>query len=478
MDKTMSESEKEGFLGSTWSGLQSAWREIVRVSTRANGAGDSKLETIRSQIGACLGQKGGEVSARNRAANLARSYLGFSAEKRLEFLTILNNEFGADQDRIVAATAALQAAGDDTEVELARHELRQALEPARVRLLQKFNTLQSGPRFLVELRRELIQLKREHPELAALERDLKELLRSWFDIGFLELKSLNWNSPASLLEKLSRYEAVHKVRSWHDLKNRLDTDRRCFAFFHPCMPDEPLIFIEVALVKGLAVQIQDLLNVKADVLEAEDADTAIFYSISNAQQGLVGISFGNFLIKQVVTELRRDLPNLKQFSTLSPIPGYVSWLKSELAEKRVALLPAELKAFKRLAGGTSPLELISDSLESTRWIRDEELRDAMKPVLLRECSLYLLQVKRAGWQTAANPVAHFHLSNGARMEQLNWLGDTSTKGLRESAGIMINYLYRLDKIENYHEDYSSIGKINASKAVLGLQGKVDPKRFA
>lgn len=475
--ETDTNSSPEGILGSTWSGLRSAWREIVRVSTRTNTTSDSDPDTIRAQIDACLSKKGGDVSARRRAAGLARSYLGFEANERLEFLRILNNEYGADSDLVAGAVEALDGAKDESETEMARYRLRLALEPARIKLLREFNTLQSGPRFLVELRRELIGLKKEHPELAALERDLKELLRSWFDIGFLDLKSINWNSPASLLEKLGRYEAVHRVRSWQDLKNRLDSDRRCFAFFHPCMPDEPLIFIEVALVRGLSVQIQDLLDEKADVLEAEEADTAIFYSISNAQQGLVGISFGNFLIKQVVDLLRRELPNLKHFSTLSPIPGYLSWFMEELAAERIALLPAENKGFKSLAGGEAPLQLMKDALKSCLWAKDEKLREAMKPVLMRQCSLYLQQVKRTGKQTAANPVAHFHLSNGARMEQLNWMGDTSNKGLRESAGIMINYLYRLDRIDRYHEDYCSKGKINASKPVLALQGKIDPMRF-
>ncbi len=478
MAKKADANSKEGLIGSTWAGLQLAWREIVRVSTKANTPNDSDPDTIRSQVRACLSQKGGEVSARNRAAGLARSYLGFSVEDRLEFLKILNNEFGADGDLITGAIDALQTAHTDTEIELCRYQLRRALEPARVRLLREFNTLQSGPRFLVELRRELIELSKEHPELAALERDLKELLRSWFDVGFLDLSSINWNSPASLLEKLGRYEAVHKVRSWRDLKNRLDTDRRCFAFFHPCMPNEPLIFIEVALVNGLATQIQELLDERMPVLEPDEADTAIFYSISNAQKGLVGISFGNFLIKQVVNRLRRELPNLKRFSTLSPIPGYMKWLKSELAADLISLLPAESKALKPLAGEAKPLELFANALQGSAWHRDEVLSEAMKPVLLRHCTIYLQQVKRPGRRTAIDPVAHFHLNNGARMEQLNWMGDTSPKGIHESAGIMINYLYRLDRIESYHEDYQSNGKINASKAVIALQGKVAPNRYS
>ncbi|MDQ8187243.1 malonyl-CoA decarboxylase [Pelagicoccus sp. SDUM812002] len=477
MAKKSVSNSKEGFIGSTWAGLQSAWREIVRVSTRANTSDDSDPDTIRSQIRACLDQKGGEVSARNRAAGLARSYLEFSAEERLEFLKILNNEFGANGDLIASAIDALKTAENEAETELSRYRLRRALEPARVQLLREFNTLHSGPRFLVELRRELIDLVKEYPELSALERDLKELLRSWFDVGFLDLTSINWNSPASLLEKLGRYEAVHKVRSWRDLKNRLDTDRRCFAFFHPCMPNEPLIFIEVALVKGLAVQIQDLLDEKMPVLEPDEADTAIFYSISNAQRGLVGVSFGNFLIKQVVDLLRRELPNLKRFSTLSPIPGYVKWLESELESGRASLSPSESKALKPIAGEEKPIEFVANALKSPNWHRDDALRGVLKPVLLRYCALYLQQAKRTGRGTAADPVAHFHLNNGARMEQLNWMGDTSPKGIQESAGIMINYLYRLDRIESYHEDYNSNGKINASKGVVALQGKVDSSKY-
>ncbi|MDQ8183029.1 malonyl-CoA decarboxylase [Pelagicoccus sp. SDUM812005] len=477
MAKKSDNNSKEGILGSTWAGLQVAWREIVRVSTRANTPDESDPDTIRTQIRACLNQKGGEVSARNRAAGLARSYLGFSPEERLEFLKILNHEFGADGDLIAGAVDALQGAETEAEIELARYRLRKALEPARVQLLREFNTLHSGPRFLVELRRELIDLVKEHPDLSPLERDLKELLRSWFDVGFLELSNINWNSPASLLEKLGRYEAVHKVRSWRDLKNRLDSDRRCFAFFHPCMPDEPLIFIEVALVKGLAVQIQSLLDEKMPVLEPDEADTAIFYSISNAQKGLVGVSFGNFLIKQVVNRLRRELPNLKRFSTLSPIPGYLNWLKSELAAERIKLLPAEAKALKPFAADAKPVDFLANALKGASWHRDNALSDALKPVLLRYCAIYLQQAKRPGRRTTLDPVAHFHLTNGARIEQLNWMGDTSPKGMQESAGIMINYLYRLDRIERYHEDYHSEGKVNASKPVIALQGKVDPQRY-
>lgn len=459
-----------GLFGTAWQNVRMVWREIVRVSTRSGGETDAAPEALREQIEECLRQRGGEVSARNRAASLARAYIEFGPEARLRFLRLLNEEFGANANAIAVAIEKLNAATELRDIESARHRLREALEPARVALLRKFTTLHSGPRFLVELRRELLDLLKENPDLAPLERDLKELLRSWFDVGFLELRSITWNSPASLLEKLSRYEAVHRVRGWVDLKNRLDIDRRCFAFFHPCMPDEPLIFIEVALTRDLATQIQELLDPKAEALESDEADTAIFYSISNAQRGLDGISFGNFLIKQVVDQLRRGLPNLKRFSTLSPIPGYVKWLREELAGNRVSLTASEAKKLKPLAGELAPLEFLAKSLESPAWARDSAIADALKAPLMRLCARYLLQAKRSDGLGALNPVAHFHLNNGARVEQLNWLGDTSAKGMQESAGIMINYLYRLDRIDRCHEEYRSKGKIAASSSVEGLAG--------
>ncbi|MDQ8203572.1 malonyl-CoA decarboxylase [Pelagicoccus sp. SDUM812003] len=459
---------KEGLFGSALQNLRSAWREIVRVSRKSDTPDISNPENLRAQIEACLEKKGGDVSARHRAAELARAYLAFPPAKRLAFLRVLSSEYGADADLIAGAVAGLDAATSAEEVETARYRLRQALEPARLNLLREFNTLQSGPRFLVQLRKDLIDFKKEHPELGPLERDLRELLRSWFDIGFLEMQSITWNSPASLLEKLGRYEAVHRVRSWLDLKNRLDIDRRCFAFFHPCMREEPLIFIEVALVKGLAVQIQELLDEKAEVLESDEADTAIFYSISNAQKGLVGISFGNFLIKQVVAKLRQELPNLKRFATLSPLPGFARWLARELEVENVSLRPGELKKFKALGLEESPLQLLAQVAQSGKWARDASVCEALKPVLLRLCADYLLNAKRKGGAKAADPVAHFHLTNGARVEQINWMGDTSGKGMQESAGLMVNYLYRLDRIDRFHEDYQSRGKINASKSVKGL----------
>ena len=278
-------------------------------------------ESIAAQMRSCLAGRGGEVSARNRAAKLAETYQGLDEAGRKDFLRTLAS-FDSDADAVAGAYAEVQAAADPAELAIAKAALRRALEPPRLRLLTQFTTIPDGRKFLVDLRGFLLKVRRDDKLLAALDADLRGLLAAWFDIGFLELQRIDWNSPAVLLEKLVGYEAVHEIRSWRDLKNRLDSDRRCYAFFHPRMPGEPLIFVEVALVKGLAGSVQKLLDEKAPLLDPREADTAIFYSISNCQQGLAGISFGNFLIKRVVEELSGEFRNLKTFATLSPIPGF------------------------------------------------------------------------------------------------------------------------------------------------------------
>jgi malonyl-CoA decarboxylase len=342
------------------------------------------------------------------------------------------------------------------------------LEPPRLKLLTQFNALPDGVKFLVDMRAELMRLGRENGELQALEKDLKRLLAGWFDVGFLELRRITWQAPAALLEKLIDYEAVHEIRSWTDLKNRLDSDRRCYAFFHPRMPQEPLIFVEIALVSGLAGDVHALLDESQPVADPSSADTAIFYSISNAQRGLAGISFGNFLIKRVVDDLSRELPNLKTFATLSPIPGFRRWLDRQIEAGDEKLLPeAEAKALSALVQGDSGGALLRAALAVEDWPERPELAEALEAPLSRLAARYLYREKRVDGR-AADPVAHFHLSNGARMERLCWLGDRSEKGLRESAGIMINYLYRLGDIEQSHENYTGEGAVAVSSAIRSL----------
>jgi malonyl-CoA decarboxylase len=334
--------------------------------------------------------------------------------------------------------------------------------------LRQFNALPEGVKFLVDRRAELVA-ERDDPALSGLAEDLRELLANWFDIGFLELKRITWDSPAALLEKLMAYEAVHEIRGWTDLKNRVEADRRCFAFFHPRMPDEPLIFVEVALVKGIAGDVRALLDEAAPVSDADAADTAIFYSISNCQKGLVGISFGDFLIKRVVDALTAELPRLKTFATLSPVPGFRAWLKGSAAKGGGLLLPAEAKFLAPFAEATvvTPEDTLVHLIETPGWEREAGVAAAVKAPLLRLCARYLVNEQgRPG--RALDPVAHFHLMNGARIEQLNWLGDTSERGLQQSAGMMVNYRYRLADIEANHEAYRGEGKVAAAAAVQSL----------
>ncbi len=445
--------------------IAGVWRDMAdRVSTDED-------QGIASQMRACLDARGGEVSARNRAAKLAQAYLGLDAAGRQGFLRDLAS-FDSDAEAVARAYEAVQSAADAAERATAKVKLRRALEPPRVRLLTQFTTIPDGMKFLVDLRATLLTLTRGDPYLAALEHDMRGLLASWFDVGFLELQRIDWNSPAVLLERLVGYEAVHEIRSWSDLKNRLDSDRRCYALFHHRMPNEPLIFVEVALVRGLADSVQRLLDKKAPLLDPKVADTAIFYSISNCQDGLAGISFGNFLIKRVVELLGSEFRNLKAFATLSPIPGFGKWLGAKLADGDTALLSEEEAASLRTAApanapaaetGTQALDAI---LHHRGWFRDATMQKAAEPVLVRLAARYLLGESRGS--RALDPVAHFHLSNGARVERIVMGADTGGKGVKESATLMVNYLYDPAKIEEYHEDYAGEGKRNASTAVRRL----------
>lgn len=474
-----SEITRASLLNRTMQNLREAWQEVADwrdgfLSTAPNpNLPEKDMEALKEQMRDCLEGRGGEVSARARAANLGRIYLSLSAKGRKRFLQILATEFDIDRKAVDQAATKWQQASDDLgERAKAERALRQALQPPRLRLLTQLNALPEGFHFLVDLRQELLGWRKDDPALAALERDLLSLLTSWFDVGFLELRRITWDSPASLLEKMIAYEAVHPIRSWDDLKNRLSSDRRCFAFFHPRMPNEPLILVQVALVNGIADNVQTLLDEAAPVVDTASADTAIFYSISNAHEGLSGISFGNFLIKRVVDELISEFKNLKAFATLSPIPGFRYWLDSKLktsdgdADKEL-LTPAERKVLASAFGtGNEPASL-QTLLQTPDWHQKPEYAKALKNPLQRLCARYLAKEKREGG-TAYDRVANFHLSNGSRIERLNWLADTSAKGLSQSAGMMVNYLYKLNDIEANHEAYRGEGKIMTSSAIKTL----------
>jgi malonyl-CoA decarboxylase len=417
----------------------------------------------------CLDGRGGEVTARARAAELGRTYLALNQGGRERFLRLLASEFDTDHDAVDRCCAALADATATAERIAAERALRAALLPPRVTLLRQFNALPEGVKFLVDRRAELIAIANGDPVLRGLADDLRDVLANWFDIGFLELQRITWDAPASLLEKLMAYEAVHEIRGWTDLKNRLEADRRCFAFFHPRMPDEPLIFVEVALVSGIAGNIETLLDETAPMGNPQTADTAIFYSISNCQRGLVGISFGDFLIKRVVDALAAELPRLKTFATLSPLPAFRAWLAAE-AERGPLLLPNEAKAVEAVSAGMDLAgadDALLRLLDRPEWVDDLRIAAALREPLLRLAARYLLHARTPSGR-ALDPVAHFHLSNGARVEQLDWLGDRSPKGLQQSAGLMVNYLYRLGDIEANHEAYRDEGRVAASSTVRGL----------
>jgi malonyl-CoA decarboxylase len=464
-----------GFGRRTLANLRSAWREIA-LSARGVLSGAPRPDLPEDDIGRlhqqmlnCLDGRGGEVSARARAAALGRSFLALNAAGRERFLRLLAEEFDTDHAVVDDCCALVSAAADAPARAAAERALRAALTPPRVKLLRQFNALPEGVKFLVDRRAELLATAAGDAALRGLADDMRELLADWFDIGFLELRRISWDSSAALLEKLIAYEAVHEIRGWTDLKNRLEADRRCFAFFHPRMPDEPLIFVEVALVDGIAGNIHALLDEAAPIGDPQAADSAIFYSISNCQKGLVGISFGDFLIKRVVDALAIELPRLKSFATLSPLPGFRAWLKAE-TERGSLLLAGEARALRALANGSDDGDadrLLLTLVDDARWTEAAQTVAALREPLLRLCARYLLQA-RAPSGRALDPVAHFHLSNGARVDRLNWFADVSSKGLQQSAGIMVNYLYRLGDIEANHAAYREEGRVIASATVRNL----------
>ena len=422
------------------------------------------LDKIRTQLTECVAGLGGEVSARQRAARLAHTYLQLDDDGRHGFLKLIALEFGPDPKQVAKAHQAYQAAVGTAKQWDAEAGLRMAMRSRRIRILTQFNAIPQGVKFLVEMRVDLLRFLKHDKELQALDRELESRLSAWFDIGFLELQRITWNSPAALLEKLVEYEAVHEIRSWQDLKNRLDSDRRCYAFFHPRMPAEPLIFVEVALTDKLTGSVQGLLDEHAPVFDTSKADCAIFYSISNTQVGLRGVSFGNFLLKRVIEDLQRDFPKLNTFATLSPIPRLRDWAKQNPQVVAEAFQPGDWKKLGALdiTGLESP-RLAAVMAGRPEWATDTELANVLKDPLTRIAARYLLEARSA--DKPYDPVARFHLGNGARVERLNWFGDTSEKGLAQSWGLMVNYLYDPDAIERNVETFAREQKVAASSGI-------------
>lgn len=431
--------------------------EKLILSGKLSLNGDSVPETqvLVRWIDACLAEDGGQIAARERAATLGRSYRLLDDVGRARFLMLLVEEYSTDGSVVNVAIKNWEAA-QDAEKHLANIELRKALEPPRMKLLAQLNSVPEGVKFLVDMRADVLGLLQELPELKPLEADLKRLLSTWFDIGLLHLEEISWeNSSAEVLEKLIAYEAVHAIQGWSDLKNRLREDRRCYALFHPNMPSEPLIFVQVALTEGVADNIQHILDQSTPVLDNRKIDAAIFYSISNAQRGLAGISFGNYLIKSAVSLLQSDFPQIKRFSTLSPIPGFKNWCTSQLNADEAA---------SPLVHEVATLLLNAEDIMAVL----ESVDDPTKNKVLRVAAHYLANEKRTGTFKAKDPVANFHLGNGAMIGQLNWLADTSENGLKQSFGLMVNYFYEAKKIQQRSREYGNKETLPMSNSVRKL----------
>ncbi|WP_244914631.1 malonyl-CoA decarboxylase domain-containing protein [Pandoraea apista] len=406
-----------------------------KLSPRAESA-------LRRQLTQCLSARLTDSAANEAARDFMARYDAASPGGQLALLAVVADICASDGNALADAGKD----GDGASAKRTASGLAGALGSARVRFLKRFNALPDGLPFLVRWRADMLHHRAALPGLAALEDDLGSLFSTWFDVGLLELHPITWDSPASLLEKLMRYEAVHEISSWADLRNRLDSDRRCYAFFHPRMPREPLIFVEVAFVPDMAADVHSLLDEKAPLEDLRRIRWAIFYSISNTQPGLRGVSFGNFLLKRVIDELQVDFPKLRNFATLSPIPGFNDWLRQlsaqalaeTLGPKRAKLLAQEAS----LASGTTGAQMMT-------WLQTLPERKSMQ-VLQRSlgealAAHYLARETVRG--QPRDPVARFHLGNGARVERINWQADLSKKGAKQSCGMMVNYLYEPDELD-------------------------------
>ncbi|MGZ5036027.1 MAG: malonyl-CoA decarboxylase [Usitatibacter sp.] len=397
--------------------------------------GERRADRLAGLLRTLISERG-EATGALLARRAVALYRGLDARGRQRFFERLAREFSPDRGEVLAAAGAYNA--DPSPAHFAA--LQRVVEPPRQEVFRRMNMAPGGTAALLDLRRELLAAIKDSPELAVVDHDLTHLLGSWFNRGFLELRRIDWSTPAAILEKLIEYEAVHEIHGFPDLKRRLERDRRCFAFFHPALPGEPLIFVEVAFVNELPADVAPILAMESAVGDPRRARCAVFYSITSCQAGLKGISFGNFLIKQVASDLQAELPNLKVFATLSPVPGLRSWAEGSL---RADALPAP---------GAAPDEAMRETLEGlAAW--------------------YLTREWTAGH--SLDPVARFHLGNGASLQRINWMADGSARGLAQSYGLMVNYVYDLGDVERNHEEYVKRHRVACSGAVEKLAKGVE-----
>jgi len=421
---------------------------LAAITERGKALADftviSQAATPMEQIAALcrsLLSSRGEASALATAAEILARYRLLDRPTKLEFFRTLLDDFGPNMEPLVAAARAFASSPDERAAE-ALHRLS---EPRRQSLFRLLNQSEQGTAELIHMRADLLTMLSDHSELDPVDKDFQHLFRSWFNRGFLELRRIDWDTPAAILERIIRYEAVHEIEDWDDLRRRIDPpDRRLYAFFHPRLRDEPLIFVEVALAREITASIDTILSPERKMIETGEADTAVFYSISDCQPGLRGISFGNFLIKQVVEELRAELPQLSRFTTLSPVPLFSRWLSSQPVE-----------------------ELGIATITRRDWWQDTREAAAIEPKLTALAAWYLTGPRDAAGRLL-DPVGRFHLGNGARLERINWLANTGPAGMASSYGIMVNYLYKLNEIERNHEAYASGQSVATSGPVRRL----------
>jgi len=393
----------------------------------------------------------GEASGVAMAREILVRYADLKTGPRVAFFEALAHRFGPDGRRLEAAIKVWGQNPSDASAA----EVHLAAEPRRQELLRRLNLAPNGTALLVKMRAQLLEAMDHRDDLAVVDADFVHLFSSWFNRGFLVLRRIDWATPANILEKIIRHEAVHKIKSWDDLRRRIDpADRRCYAFFHPALVDEPLIFVEVALMRDIPGAIAPILMGQREILDPDRANTAVFYSISNCQRGLAGVTFGHFLIKQVVEEISREMPRLANFVTLSPAPGFAAWLKREREKEHSTVLTHEDHA-------------ALTALDAQGWWQVPERRAALQEPLMRAAAHYYLHARNARG-LPVDPVARFHLGNGARLEQLDFLGDGSENGISQAYGLMVNYRYDLDDIEKNHEAFAEHRTIAVSNAVRKL----------
>jgi malonyl-CoA decarboxylase len=420
-----------GFERSTFDG--NPW-----VAQPASDAGDARRAIERCHV---LLSDRGDVSGERLADEALTAYASLTGASLEAFLTFLTKQFAPDAESIDRALEAVRRHPSPEALAV----LQLAMEPPRRELFRRLNLVPGGTAALIELRRRVLCGLARHPEWAVISADLEHLLRSWLNGGFLEFRRIDWHTPTPVLENLIKYEAVHHIRDWADLRRRLQDDRRCFGFFHPSLPHEPLIFTELALTGELSARVQPLLDPDSPVLDRKARSFAVFYSISSCHDGLRGVSFGNSLIRRVVDTLRREYPRLRTFATLSPIPGFRGWLA------------------QAARSGNSAAAAAAAGLANASCFADAERADELGRAILPLCATYFLTAKRG--EEPADPVARFHLGNGARLERINWLGDTSQAGIDRSASLTANYLYRLSDIERNHRAYVKDRRVVASRQV-------------